>query len=317
MTRIITSERGFSLPELLVATAILLAISSGVTSGLLQLSNAQRRIGGRVDMHAGIRSATELLQQEVGQAGRVAIPGTAATLTSAVAAGTVTVGINQTIGSTTAQNVAGLFAGEQLLVDPGNPTFEESITVSSVLTSTKQIQATFAFPHAANTPVLVVGGFASGIVPPQPGFTNGSTGTVLKLYGDINGDGNMVYVEYKCDTAAGNFYRNVMAFDATSKPALSATQVLLSNIQANPDGSACFSYDPVLPIGGDTYVLDVAITLTVKTQAKDPTTRAYDTETKALLNVSPRNVYNVWQLASAGLTPRVQPMPATVTALLP
>jgi len=35
------------------------------------------------------------------------------------------------------------------------------------------------------------------------------------------------------------------------------------------------------------------------------------------LNVSPRNVFNVWQLASAGILNRVQPMPPTVTALLP
>ena len=48
------------------------------------------------------------------------------------------------------------------------------------------------------------------------------------------------------------------------------------------------------------YVLDVAITLTVRTQIKDPTTGQYQRETKALLNVSPRNVFHVWQLASAG-----------------
>ena len=35
------------------------------------------------------------------------------------------------------------------------------------------------------------------------------------------------------------------------------------------------------------------------------------------MNVAPRNVFNVWQLASAGVIERVQPMPPTVTALLP
>jgi hypothetical protein len=49
----------------------------------------------------------------------------------------------------------------------------------------------------------------------------------------------------------------------------------------------------------------------------DPITKQFQLETKALLNVSPRNVFNVWQLASAGVTDRIQPMPPTVTALLP
>ena len=70
-------------------------------------------------------------------------------------------------------------------------------------------------------------------------------------------------------------------------------------------------------VGANTFVLDVAITLTVQTQQIDPITRQYQTETKALLNVSPRNVFNVWQLASAGVSGRIQPMPPTVTTLLP
>jgi hypothetical protein len=144
----------------------------------------------------------------------------------------------------------------------------------------------------------------------------------LKLYGDVNGDGNMLYVEYKCDTSTnpGFLYRNVMPFDqTTAKAAVTSNQVLLSNIQANPGGTACFTYQPnPLPIvGTDTFVLDVAITLTVQTQVKDPITNQFQTETKALLNVSPRNVFNVWELASASITSRVQPMPPTVTALLP
>ena len=42
----------------------------------------------------------------------------------------------------------------------------------------------------------------------------------------------------------------------------------------------------------------------------------FQKETKALLNVSPRNVFNVWQLAGLGMGYRVQPIPPSVTALL-
>ena len=66
-----------------------------------------------------------------------------------------------------------------------------------------------------------------------------------------------------------------------------------------------------------TFVLDVAVTLTVQTQQIDPVTKQYQTETKALLNVSPRNVFNAWELAGIGYTDRIQSTPATVTALLP
>jgi len=61
---------------------------------------------------------------------------------------------------------------------------------------------------------------------------------------------------------------------------------------------------------------DVAITLTVQTQQKDPITGQYQLETKALLNVSPRNVYNAWQLANAGFTDHLQSTPSTISALL-
>jgi len=75
--------------------------------------------------------------------------------------------------------------------------------------------------------------------------------------------------------------------------------------------------NPQPVVGANTFVLDVAITLTVQTQTIDPITKQYQLETKALLNVSPRNVFNVWQLASVGVANRVQPMPLTVRNLLP
>src|SRR5262245_54770496 len=70
----IRSESGFSLMELLVATGILLAVSGVVTQALLQMTKSQATIWNRTEMHSGIRGATELLQQEVGQAGRLSMP---------------------------------------------------------------------------------------------------------------------------------------------------------------------------------------------------------------------------------------------------
>ena len=153
----------------------------------------------------------------------------------------------------------------------------------------------------------------------------------------------MVYVEYTCDTAGGNLYRNTIAYDAAAKPALTGSQVLLGNITANPGGTACFTFMPnplpylvaafdrgcvaCIPLlnwptagPAQTFVLDVAVTLTVNTQQIDPITRVQQQETKALLNVSPRNVFDVWQMASVSYTnnnDRLQAMPATVIALLP
>jgi prepilin-type N-terminal cleavage/methylation domain-containing protein len=321
------SQAGFSLPELLIAVTILLVISSAVTTALLQMTNSQRTIWNRTQLHAGVRSATELLQQEVGQAGRITLPGSP-TLAGAVAVGPQTVGVN--IGGAAPATMSGFFAGEQLTVDVGGPVpcvvtspCQETVTLSAVSTASKQVTGTFAYPHLAGTPINAFGGFGTGIVPPSPGYPNGSTATTLKLYGDINGDGKMVYVEYTCDPApagTGNLYRNVIPYDQTTpKLAATSSQILLSNIQLNPSGTACFTYmpNPLPVVGPDTYVLDVAITLTVQTQVVDPITKQYQTETKALLNVSPRNVFNVWQLASAGVAGRLQPMPTTVTNLLP
>jgi len=328
------SEGGFSLPELMISVAILLMISAGVTSGLLQMTNSQKTIWNRTQLHAGVRSATELLTQEVGQAGRVTLPGSV-TLTAPIAVNATTATVSST---------AGMFPGERVLVEPGSN--EETVQIAAVNSATQftivrsvdsgdstvlvgtplQPAMWFVNAHPIGATLRVSGGFSSGIVPPAPGFTNGSTGSLLKLYGDVNGDGNMVYVEYSCDPlpGSGNLYRNVMAFDqATAKLAPTSTQVLLGSIQPNPGNTPCFTYMPsplpVVPSNGvpNTYVLDVAITLTVQTQIKDPITNQFQTETKALLNVSPRNVFNVWQLANSGMHSRVQPMPPTVAALLP
>ena len=316
------SQAGFSLIELLISTGILLIITSVVTSGLLQMTRSQRTISNRTDMHSGVRSATELLQQEVGQAGRITVPAPI-TLSAAVIEDDTTAILS---------SVAGLFVNELLSIEGADPAIfnnqPETVQITAIDTSTRQITVKhvssrgvvtdrFQSKHSAGVAVTAAGGFGTGVVPPAPPtgtFTNGSTGSVLKLYGDINGDGNMVYVEYVCDTTNGALYRNMVAWNAASKPALTPANILLSNILANPVQTVggpnlpCFQYQ--MDLFGN-YVLDVAITLTVQTQQIDPVTRQFQRETKALLNVSPRNTIGAWQSAGVNQN-RVQPMPNTI-----
>ena len=334
------SESGFSLIELMVAMAVMLLISGAAITAVLKLSTTQSTIWNRTQMHSGIRGATEVLQQEVGQAGRIALISGSSTCTNNTAVpclnAAVTAGTAQTVNVT---SICGMFIGENLAVDVGSS--QETITISQINstasdpTSTQcptgstitsgSITATFANAHSQYATLQALGGFIAGIVPTTT--TNGSSSSILKLFGDVNGDGNMVYIEYSvqpacicsstCNpaTTTGNLYRNSMAWNAASKTPASASQILLGNVTANPNGSACFTYQPQT-VNGDTYVTDVAVTLTVQTQQLDPTTNSYQTETKALLNVSPRNVFNTWELASGGYTDRKQATPQTVTSLL-
>jgi prepilin-type N-terminal cleavage/methylation domain-containing protein len=325
-TRSTRSAAGFSLIELLVAMGVLLVVTSIAMTALLDLTRAQTTIWNRTEMHSGIRGATELMQQEVGQAGRIAVP-TPITLTSPVTADTSGTcdpefptqhAVTANVSSTT-----GLFASTtppvyELLTVMDNDK-QETVKVASFDSGASTISACFGQDHNAGVELMPLGSFATGIIP-KTGIVNGSTGKILKMFGDINGDGNMVYVEYVCDTDNHKLYRNVMAFDAGSKPTPTDSQVLLSNLVENPGDADCFQYQEAGPIVVQgtpfTFVLDVAITLSVQTDQIDPVTRQYQTETKALLNVSPRNVLYAWMLVGMGYTDRVQSTPATVTNLL-
>ena len=298
----------------MISVAIMTIVSATALEGVFRLTKVNKTITNRTEMHSGVRNATELLQQEVGQAGRIALPNLV-NLGAAVAAGPSTVVVNAVNSSGTVMNgvngTTSMFAGEQLVIDTGAN--EETVTLTGVNTANRQITATFSLPHAAGAPVQVYGGFGSGVVPTT--VANGSTSSVLKLVGDVNSDGMLKLVEYKCDTTTGNLYRRMVAFDATSKPSYTADLALLNNIIANPGNTPCFTYQQAT-VNNVPYVIDVAITLTVETQDLDPVTGLKQQDTKALLNVSPRNVFNVWQLAGLGISNRVQPLPASVTTLL-
>jgi Tfp pilus assembly protein PilV len=314
-------QLGFSLIETMVALAVLFAVGGIVMSGMVQLMKTQGTIANRTDMHTSVRSATELLQQEIGQAGRVSLasPTANVTLSAAVLAGA---------GATTAftliasdNSAVTVYQNEVLTVDLGAT--QEVVTLASG--SGASGTALFQNPHAAGAPVSVLGAFATGIVPPGAAAPNspGSSGTVLKLYGDINGDGNMVYVEYTCTpgttAAPGTLYRNQMSITGAKQP-VDNTMILLNNVLTNPNDPSgnpvpCFTYQ-IQPLGAGTCVTDVAVTLTVQTQNKDPQTGQFQQETKALLNVSPRNVVEVYDTASLTDPLRAQVIPPSVSALL-
>jgi hypothetical protein len=206
-----------------------------------------------------------------------------------------------------------MFVGEKLLI--GTDQEQETVTITAINGGVVTVPAPgLRYDHLVGTSVTAPGGFSSGVVPPS--VANGSTGSRLKIFGDIHDDGNMVYVEYWCDLANGRLYRNSMPFTAGAKPVPGVEQILIDNIEANPDGTPCFTYQQK-NVTGVPFVIDVAITLTVRTQARDKNTADFQRETKALLNVSPRNVFNTWEQASLDIDNRVQPTPASVTALLP
>jgi type II secretory pathway pseudopilin PulG len=355
-------QAGFTLLETMVSLVILMVVSGIVMSGMLQMMNTQGTIANRTEMHTSVRSATELLTQEIGQAGKISLPTPPAGVVWAMTTGVIVPG-DTPIPFPVTFNVTNpatgnpvLFEGERVIVDTGLNRETVQLTCTAgpgqCPFTSNAWTATFSNSHLANAPINVQGAFATGIVPPAAGvlpnpplgylgypstaLTEGSTGTVLKLYGDINGDGNMVYVEYTCDwaNAKGNgpiLYRNQMPFDAAAKPAIDPSMAVLTSLdpQGNPNDAngntvPCFKYQ-VQTIGGANaasldrvFVTDVAVTLTVDTQNVDPTTGKVQTETKALLNVSPRNVFDAWELDSLLYTNRVHPTPSvTKTNLIP
>src|SRR5690348_16634097 len=108
MTRAVSPIRadsaGFSLVELMVSMTVLLVVSSIVVSGTMDVSFLGRKMTNRSDMNSGVRNATALLQQEVGQAGRVSLPAPV-TLLGATGVGNFTVPVT---------SADGMFIGENL-----------------------------------------------------------------------------------------------------------------------------------------------------------------------------------------------------------
>ena len=299
---------GFTLLELMVSMAVLSLIMGGFIAALSTSEQSYARTELGSDMYENVRSVAELLAQEIGQAGLVSLPTT--TLSAAVAASAAVQAVN-------VSQATSMYVGEQLLVDAGSAS-EELVTLTAVTSTT--MSGVFQHAHASGAPVTVLGAYPSGIVP--PGATDGSTSvaepgkSVLNMYGDINGDGTLVYIRYTCDTSAtpGTLTRSVTVI-TPGVNTINTAQTLLSTLIPNPGGTPCFQYTSY-PVGtpSNTYVTNVGLTISVRSLTPDPQTQAYLTMTKSFLDLSPRNILAGFELGNAGLTNRLQAQPPNVSA---
>src|SRR5229473_3220309 len=67
-------QTGFTLLETMVSLVVLLAVSAIVMGGMNQMMKTQGTVANRTEMHTSVRDATEVLEQEIGQAGKISLP---------------------------------------------------------------------------------------------------------------------------------------------------------------------------------------------------------------------------------------------------
>ena len=318
---------------MMLSTALFLGISSLILGGMISVVRNYRSLEIRNALEQRMRSAFELMAQEIGQAGLQAsgldISGLVAPLAN----------ITQTITSAgvktvTVDKIGGIFQGASLVVNDG--TNQETVVVTAMSTTTPySITANFALTHtSASTPVYAPGVFPGGILAPDytaspPRYS--STRTQLMFFGDINAVGNaLILVRYSCPTTfPGAIQRTAwdVATGTWTTPVAGPTP-LLDNVT-----TCSFTYpdDPNLtsPVtlptvaiswtdsGGTVHnvtykmVPSVGLTLTATSQTNDPISNKPFQLTKSFLNIQPRNVLAAIEQVAAGNTSELQPTPIT------
>jgi len=293
MCRANARTAGFTLLEVMIALVMMLVVSGSAFYALSAYEKTYRSGQLRADMHSSLRAALEIMTQEIGQAGLLTF--------SPITLGTTAVTGNLSAQSVTVCNscsTSNIFVGEKLLVDVGAP--QELVAVTAKTATT--ITGIFLNNHAAGAAVTAVGVFPAGIM-----TTSG--GSQLQLFGDINGDGNIYFVEYDCDTSAGTLSRSITNISGATNR--STADILVQNIIANPGGTACFQ-PQTTALNGYTFVTSLGITLSVQTASRDPQTNQYVTMTKSFLNIAPRNVIDALDLSQASMSARLQPTPSNL-----
>jgi len=297
------ASAGFTLIEMLVSVTVLSVIMGGVVAAISTAEQTFTRTEQKTDMYENVRAVAELMAQEVGQAGLVSLPAT--TTSAAIAANAAAQAV--TVSSTTS-----MYVGEQVLVAGTN---EELVTITAL--SSTQMSGIFTKAHVSGVAITALGSFVSGVMP--TGVTDGSTANILNLFGDINGDGTLVYVRYTCtpgtSASPGTLTRSVNTITPGSN-AIGTSQTLLSTVVGGT-GLACFSISTTSATVNSiayTFVTSVGFTVSVQSTAPDPQTKAYGQMTKSFLNLSPRNVAAGLEQAQNSISNRLQASPPNVAS---
>lgn len=181
--------------ETMVALVVLLAVSAVVMSGMMQMMKTEGTITNRTEMHTSVRSATELLEQEIGQAGKLSLPtAPAGTAWAMVQVGGVPAAafvkpdvpvpnfpVTFNVFDTTPANaqVPVLFEGEWITVDTGLN--KEAVQLvcpvgpGNCPNPSNNWFATFTYSHTPvaipgtgtfGVPISAPGAFSTGVIPP-------------------------------------------------------------------------------------------------------------------------------------------------------
>ena len=318
-------EHGFSLLELMVSIAILLVITGATFSVMSSYQKSYGTTQLKADMYMNLRGVSELMAQEIGQAGLKITP----TYPQAQLTGSVAGGGFGTVPVTTS---IGMAVGNQVMIDQGQPA-QETTTIAAVTTGVPgSFSATFANAHTSGATVSIVGQgvYANGVLPfsppATPASTAGSTPNTLELFGDINSNGTLQYVYYSCSPSAqqgpvpGKLVRSITGLPTPG--GANPPQTLLSNLVVNPIDPVtgapvpCFRLGTVT-VAGTTFVNTVGVTLSVRTQEVDKVTHNYLVMTKSFMNLTPRNTLGGLELSSYQLNNYLLPAPAGLPLACP
>lgn len=221
--------------ETLASVAILMIVMGAILSVISFYQKTYGTTQLKSDMYENVRGTSELLAQEIGQGGLVSLPSPSPTLS----AGVIGSSSVQTVGVSSATS---MYVGEKLLIDAGASA--ELVTLTAVDTTLNQITAIFNNPHGNGAPLNVLGVFADGVM-------TSSTATQLRLFGDINADGSLVYIHYDCNPVAGTITRSVTTLTPTTS-ASSTPDTLLNTLVPNPSSAPCFQYTTQTSSAGQT-----------------------------------------------------------------
>lgn len=319
------SESGFSLLELMVSIAILLVITGATFSVMSSYQKSYGTTQLKADMYMNLRGVSELMAQEIGQAGLKITP----TYPQAQFTGSVVGGGFGTAPVTTS---IGMAVGNQVMIDQGQPA-QETVTIAAVTTGVPgTFSATFGQNHTSGATVSIVGQgvYANGVLPfspvASPVSTAGSTPSTLELFGDINSNGRLQYVYYSCNPSAqqgpvaGTLVRSITRLPTPG--GANAPQTLLNTLVVNPNDPVTGQPIPCFRLGtqtvaGTTFVSNVGVTLSVRTQEVDKVTGQYLVMTKSFMNLTPRNTLGGLELSQYQLSNYLLPTPAGLPLACP